>query len=373
MTIGYDVKVERKLMPEMQAIAAAREQVRLAEGRVESVKSDLKAAKQLWEEAIETLNEAIDAAVNAQRQPSLFPPDETLADPAESIPPETASSDAKSEASGRDSEATAETSPPSWRTLAITDALDGKPELFELLDQAGVTTCGELADGLLKGETFGLDTHALVELSDAVETMSSDDPEPIRFDAPDALAQRCRVCGCTDDDCSECVEKTGKPCSWVEADLCSACDAPRRDPDAEPLEAFGLTLGDMEGTCSATKLSPGGKPLVSPKTILLGDHHYICIAICYGPHDSYRKWFLRPLWPENIFEQRHPDAEKSSDPYLGAKVLLHKPTPSRPAKLLRLGGEAEERMLVWHATASAVAEANPATSAKGKKAKGRKK
>lgn len=33
----------------------------------------------------------------------------------------------------------------------------------------------------------------------------------------------CRVCGCTDDDCSQCVEKTGEPCSWVEADLCSAC------------------------------------------------------------------------------------------------------------------------------------------------------
>lgn len=35
----------------------------------------------------------------------------------------------------------------------------------------------------------------------------------------------CRVCGCTDEDCSQCVEKTGEPCSWVEGeeDLCSAC------------------------------------------------------------------------------------------------------------------------------------------------------
>lgn len=33
----------------------------------------------------------------------------------------------------------------------------------------------------------------------------------------------CRICGCTDDDCSQCVEKTGMPCSWVEDDLCSAC------------------------------------------------------------------------------------------------------------------------------------------------------
>jgi hypothetical protein len=34
---------------------------------------------------------------------------------------------------------------------------------------------------------------------------------------------KCRVCGCTDDDCSGCIEKTGEPCYWVEKDLCSAC------------------------------------------------------------------------------------------------------------------------------------------------------
>lgn len=33
----------------------------------------------------------------------------------------------------------------------------------------------------------------------------------------------CRVCGCTEDDCSGCVARTGEPCVWVEPDLCSAC------------------------------------------------------------------------------------------------------------------------------------------------------
>lgn len=33
----------------------------------------------------------------------------------------------------------------------------------------------------------------------------------------------CRVCGCTDADCSECIARTGQPCSWIESDLCSAC------------------------------------------------------------------------------------------------------------------------------------------------------
>lgn len=33
----------------------------------------------------------------------------------------------------------------------------------------------------------------------------------------------CRACGCTDTGCSGCVARTGHPCAWVEADLCSAC------------------------------------------------------------------------------------------------------------------------------------------------------
>jgi len=35
--------------------------------------------------------------------------------------------------------------------------------------------------------------------------------------------QTCRVCGCTENDCSQCIEKTGQPCHWVAKDLCSAC------------------------------------------------------------------------------------------------------------------------------------------------------
>ena len=35
--------------------------------------------------------------------------------------------------------------------------------------------------------------------------------------------RRCRVCGCTDDECSYCIALTGEPCSWVDEDLCSAC------------------------------------------------------------------------------------------------------------------------------------------------------
>ncbi len=41
--------------------------------------------------------------------------------------------------------------------------------------------------------------------------------------------QACRVCGCTDDDCHQCIMRTGEPCSWVEPDLCSACVSPPQE------------------------------------------------------------------------------------------------------------------------------------------------
>lgn len=43
----------------------------------------------------------------------------------------------------------------------------------------------------------------------------------------------CRVCGCTDKDCSGCIARTGRPCHWVERDLCSACAPPVAELDAD--------------------------------------------------------------------------------------------------------------------------------------------
>jgi hypothetical protein len=44
-----------------------------------------------------------------------------------------------------------------------------------------------------------------------------------QLNTPTFDVRACRKCGCTDDDCSQCIEKTGQPCYWVEQDLCSAC------------------------------------------------------------------------------------------------------------------------------------------------------
>lgn len=48
--------------------------------------------------------------------------------------------------------------------------------------------------------------------------------------------QKCRVCGCTQDNCEQCIEKTGQPCTWVEKDLCSACTESVTNED-EPASA----------------------------------------------------------------------------------------------------------------------------------------
>lgn len=35
--------------------------------------------------------------------------------------------------------------------------------------------------------------------------------------------RECRACGCTEKDCSICIQRAGEPCHWVEQNLCSAC------------------------------------------------------------------------------------------------------------------------------------------------------
>ena len=61
----------------------------------------------------------------------------------------------------------------------------------------------------------------------------------------DFPAGKCRDCGCTDEDCSGCIEKSGRPCYWVEPSLCSVCAKQRlasRDKRGMSGEAFDLLL-----------------------------------------------------------------------------------------------------------------------------------
>lgn len=40
--------------------------------------------------------------------------------------------------------------------------------------------------------------------------------------------QQCHKCGCTDSDCSGCIQRTGKACFWVDEKTCSACANPKQ-------------------------------------------------------------------------------------------------------------------------------------------------
>ena len=64
----------------------------------------------------------------------------------------------------------------------------------------------------------------------------------------DLEVRRCRVCGCTDDDCRGCIQRTGSPCSWVEADLCSACQT-----------GFNTQIKVKRGNTNVASVRVGGK------------------------------------------------------------------------------------------------------------------
>lgn len=49
-------------------------------------------------------------------------------------------------------------------------------------------------------------------------------PNKRKINARRTKQRKCRICGCTDEDCRQCIEKTGFACHWVEEDLCSACN-----------------------------------------------------------------------------------------------------------------------------------------------------
>lgn len=54
----------------------------------------------------------------------------------------------------------------------------------------------------------------------------------IYYDPP--INRKCRICGCTDDDCRRCIEISGEPCFWVLDDLCSVCACGILPPEQDP-------------------------------------------------------------------------------------------------------------------------------------------
>ena len=98
----------------------------------------------------------------------------------------------------------------------------------------------EIATGLQKIVDDFCEAHAAMtafagalealDLSETDLALIAERVDLSRLDAIGEEPRRCRICGCTDSDCRQCIEKTGFPCHWAQEDLCSACvgEAARR-------------------------------------------------------------------------------------------------------------------------------------------------
>ena len=66
----------------------------------------------------------------------------------------------------------------------------------------------------------------------AYKTLTKDTPADgslLEIDTKPVIG-KCKKCGCTDEDCSQCIAKTGGPCHWVAPNKCSACFDENGDP-----------------------------------------------------------------------------------------------------------------------------------------------
>jgi hypothetical protein len=192
-----------------QAVADARENEKVMLAKVEDAKAILKSAKAAWEEAVGEVFRALDEMIADKRQPSLFddrtagehkPGDEatttTAAEPVTGqpleevvtveilTPPPTTHSDLADPSLAPNTLA----SGPSWRALMVADHLDGPGSLFDTLSTFGVVTLGELADALRDGKTFNFSTQQVHDLYEAIENVSQEDAEPVRFDRERGIA-----------------------------------------------------------------------------------------------------------------------------------------------------------------------------------------
>lgn len=194
-----------------QAVADARRHQQVMEAKVEDAKLTLKAAKTAWEESVGALNLAVDEMIRDKRQPSI-PFDEAGDDDGKAsgegggeptpgpVPPAPPAGGGGEPGTATVQEVTVEIIPntraispnslaalaalpagPKWRALPTTE-LEAPEAIFAALDAFGVYTLGSLADALKEGRTFNLKLVDVLELQEAIEDVSQEDEEPVKFD-----------------------------------------------------------------------------------------------------------------------------------------------------------------------------------------------
>ncbi len=97
----------------------------------------------------------------------------------------------------------------------------------------------------------------------------------------------CRICACTDEDCSWCIVLTNEPCSWVESDLCSACES-----GGNPSIGEGVLKDDVErARCRGRRalLLARRRSGRAPGFMQLAEHGENCIRVCVRLEIAQRK------------------------------------------------------------------------------------
>lgn len=211
------VEITMPLTTLEQAVADARENERIMSFKVEDAKLALKSAKTAWEEAVGALMLAVDDMIRDKRQPSLpFCDDgktdeggasggpeptspaggggEPTAEPAsEATVTVVPSPSVQADPFDASSPQVLALAPPDsthvvsqqWRDVFVAEHLESPPHVFDALGRNHVATFGELADALQRGEGFGLLLSEVADLEDAVEDISADSGEPVKFDKAD--------------------------------------------------------------------------------------------------------------------------------------------------------------------------------------------
>ena len=110
-----------------------------------------------------------------------------------------------------------------WEALVPFDAEKHAQEIVTPADTPEDTTPPEPAPEL---DEPGDTSEAQEECVDPVQESTQPEEELEEEETPDAPYE-CPLCGCTDLDCSECIEAQGHPCSWVDLGdhptICSRC------------------------------------------------------------------------------------------------------------------------------------------------------
>jgi hypothetical protein len=172
----------------------------------------------------------------------------------------------------------------------------------------------------------------MVEIQGSVLDLLAYDPSPAHRSAAklvqEAIAEvlsgithrHCHVCGCSEEDCSRCMERTGEPCVWVEPDLCSAC-APARDPVQEyrsRIERETLTTGEVDRRlfreclhAAAPQIFHVAKVLRSYRTLSV--FHFDDLAARLEGVMTHRGWFAAGLSFPTGGEPSQPAAARNGE------------------------------------------------------------